>query len=89
MHRRRLDDPDLPLRLLFEGWPAVIEVFRAHGMVCFGCPIAPFHTVSYACADYAMNETAFRVALQQGATSEADLGKAPDAEIPRRDCGRP
>jgi hybrid cluster-associated redox disulfide protein len=47
----RLDDPDLPLGLVFLRWPEVAVVFRARGMACFGCPIAPFHTVVDACAD--------------------------------------
>jgi hybrid cluster-associated redox disulfide protein len=60
----RLDDPDLPLRLVFERWPEVAAVFRAEGMACFGCPITPFHTVIDACAEYGLDETAFRTALQ-------------------------
>ena len=65
---RRLDDPDLPLRLLFEGWPQVASVFQAHGMACFGCPIAPFHTVIDACTEYRLDEIAFRAALQAAAS---------------------
>lgn len=59
-----LDDPDLPLRLVFERWPEVAAVFHMQGMVCFGCPIAPFHTVIDACAEYGLDEIAFRAALQ-------------------------
>jgi hybrid cluster-associated redox disulfide protein len=59
----RLDDPDLPLGLVFLRWPEVAVVFRARGMACFGCPIAPFHTVVDACAEYGLDETAFRAAL--------------------------
>jgi len=46
----RLDDPDLPLRLLFDHWPDTAGVFLARCMFCFGCLIAPFHTVVDACA---------------------------------------
>ncbi|MES2334331.1 MAG: DUF1858 domain-containing protein [Pseudomonadota bacterium] len=60
----RLDDPDLPLQQLFARWPQVAAAFRARGMVCFGCPIAPFHTVIDACAEYGLDEMAFRAALQ-------------------------
>lgn len=59
-----LNDPDLPLRLVFERWPEVAAVFHARGMVCFGCPIAPFHTVIDACAEYGLDEITFRAALQ-------------------------
>lgn len=64
MRRPRLDNPDLPLRLAFERWPELAAVFRQRGMACFGCPIAPFHTVIDACAEYGLDETAFRTALQ-------------------------
>lgn len=64
MHGPVMDDPDLPLRRVFERWPDVAAVFRGRGMVCFGCPIAPFHTVIDACAEYGLDEIAFRTALQ-------------------------
>lgn len=60
----RLDDPDLPLQLMFERWPEVVAVFRAQRMSCFGCPIAPFHTLMDACAEYRLDEIAFRTSLQ-------------------------
>lgn len=60
----RLDDPDLPLVLVFARCPEVAAVFRARGMACLGCPIAPFHTVFDACAEYGLDEIAFRAALQ-------------------------
>jgi N-methylhydantoinase B len=47
----KMDDPDLPLAVLFCRWPAAASVFLTHRMVCFGCPIAPFHTVIDACAE--------------------------------------
>ena len=58
-----LDNPDLPLQQVFLRWPEVAAVFRLRGMACFGCPIAPFHTVVDACAEYGLDETAFRAAL--------------------------
>ncbi len=60
----RMDDPDLPLRLLFDHWPETAGVFLAHRMFCFGCPIAPFHTVVDACAEYRLDEAAFRAELR-------------------------
>lgn len=59
-----IDDPDLPLNALFDGWPKTAEVFLSHGMLCFGCPIAPFHTVVDACLDYALEEAGFRNELR-------------------------
>jgi hypothetical protein len=60
MRGPRLDDPDLPLRLVFEHWPEVANIFRAQGMACF-------HTVIDACAEYGLDEIAFRAALQAAA----------------------
>ena len=68
MRGPRLDDPDLPLRLLFDRWPQVGSVFRARKMLCFGCPIAPFHTVIDACDEYGLDEAAFRAALAAAVT---------------------
>jgi hybrid cluster-associated redox disulfide protein len=45
---------------LFDHWPTAASVFLAHGMLCFGCPIAPFHTVIDACLDYGLDEMQFR-----------------------------
>lgn len=59
----RLDDPDLSLRLLFDRGPATAEVFLTRRMLCFGCPIAPFHTVVDACAEYRLDEADFRAEL--------------------------
>lgn len=61
--RPRLDDPDLPLSVLFQTWPQAASVFLARGMLCFGCPIAPFHTVVDSCAEYGLDEAAFRAEL--------------------------
>lgn len=68
MGELRLDNPDLPLQQVFLRWPEVATVFHLQGMACFGCPIAPFHTVIGACAEYGLDETAFRAALQAAVT---------------------
>lgn len=62
-----IDDPDLPLTRLFKEWPKTPAVFIRHRMLCFGCPIAPFHTIIDACAEYSLNEEAFRAELRQAA----------------------
>lgn len=64
--RRRpdIDDPDLPLVTMFERWPATGAVFLRHRTLCFGCPIAPFHTVTDAVAEYRLDEDAFRAELR-------------------------
>ncbi len=64
-----IDDPDLPLSALFDGWPVAAEVFLSHRMLCFGCPIAPFHTVIDACLEYALEESGFRDELRVAVTA--------------------
>jgi len=64
MFAPRMDDPDLPLAVLFCRWPAAASVFLKHRMVCLGCPITPFHTVIDACAEYRLDEALFRAELR-------------------------
>ncbi|TIU53417.1 MAG: DUF1858 domain-containing protein [Mesorhizobium sp.] len=36
--------------------PAAIRVVLQHGMLCVGCPIASFHTVSDAAREHNLND---------------------------------
>lgn len=67
MVRARLDDPDLPLADLMTAWPQTIPVFVRHKMLCVGCLISPFHTVTDACAEYHLDEEDFLAELKQAA----------------------
>jgi hybrid cluster-associated redox disulfide protein len=67
MPKARIDDPDLPLDRLFQAWPGTAEVFLRHRMLCFGCLIAPFHSVLDAVAAYRLDEAAFRAELHEAA----------------------
>ncbi len=58
------DDPDLPLQVLFVQWPAMMTYFLSRGMLCFGCPVAPFHTLADACLIYRLDEVQFRGELR-------------------------
>jgi len=62
-----IDDPDLPLLSLFQSWPETAGVFLSHRMLCFGCPIAPFHTVEDACLEYRLDPSQFRAELRAAA----------------------
>ena len=62
-----IDDPQLPLTTLFREWPETPTVFIRHRMLCFGCPIAPFHTIIDACEEYGLDEESFRVELRRAA----------------------
>jgi len=59
MRRIQLDDPDLPLKDLMSQWPKTIPVFIRHGMLCVGCFVSPFHTITDACAAYNLDVETF------------------------------
>lgn len=59
MKRDALDNPDLMLNELMERWPETIAVFVSHRMLCVGCMIGPFHTISDACREYDLDEEGF------------------------------
>ncbi len=40
-------------------WPETIAVLIRHGMLCVGCPIAIYHTVTEACEEHGVDEDAF------------------------------
>lgn len=67
MSRAKLTDPDLPLEELMTLWPGTVAVFVRHKMLCVGCLVAPFHTVSDACREYGLNEEVFLLELLQAA----------------------
>ena len=73
MRRPEIDDPDLPLSRLFDHWPDTAGPFLSHRMLCFGCPIAPFHTITDACAEYELDEEAFRKELRAAAADAVIL----------------
>ncbi len=65
MRRPDLDDPDLPLSILFAEWPQAIGAFLDQKMLCPGCPIAPFHAITDACLEYSLDEDAFRAEIRR------------------------
>jgi len=67
MPRPRLDDPDLPLADLMTTWPQTVAVFVRHRMLCAGCLVSPFHTVTDACTEYHLDEDTFLSELRQAA----------------------
>lgn len=74
MKRKRLDDPARSLESLMTTWPETIPVFIRHKMLCVGCMVAPFHTVSEACGEYGLNVDEFDTELA------ATLTRAPRTE---------
>lgn len=72
MRGPRFDDPDLPLSDLMTLWPQTVHVFLYHRMLCVGCLIAPFHTITDACIEYHLDEDAFTSELRQAIEENPD-----------------
>lgn len=66
-----LDDPAMTLACIFARWPQTPGVFIRHRMLCYGCPVARFHTVLDAVAEYGLEEAAFRAELRVAAAPAA------------------
>ncbi|MFP7570529.1 DUF1858 domain-containing protein [Marivita sp. S2033] len=66
---RTWDEADLSVFDIMGQWPETARVFLRHKMLCVGCRVAPFHTISDVCAAYHLDEAAFRGELA-GAVSE-------------------
>lgn len=49
-------DHDMTMDVIMRRWPGTIRVVLAHGMLCVGCPIASFHTVSDAAREHVLDE---------------------------------
>ena len=58
-------------------WPATIRVILQNGMLCVGCPIAPFHTISDAAREHGLGEGELRRALQAVAASSPERCEPP------------
>lgn len=58
-----LNDPRMVLSDLLRLHPETAAVFVGPSMLCVGCPIAPFHTISDACREYRLDEVEFRASL--------------------------
>lgn len=59
-----IDDLDLTLAEIFRRWPFMVRVFLDHQTQCPMCPIASYHTIIDVCAEYRLNEAAFRNELR-------------------------
>ena len=59
MRAERIVDPDMPVDEIMRRWPSTIAVMIRHHMLCVGCPIGPFHTVTDACAEHGVDERLF------------------------------
>ena len=66
-------DVDMTMDEIMRRWPQAIRVVIRTGMLCVGCPVASFHTVSDAAREHGLDETALRRALEAGTSSNKEL----------------
>ncbi|WP_371746624.1 DUF1858 domain-containing protein [Aminobacter sp. SR38] len=67
-------DPDLSVDDVMKLWPNTIRVFLANRMLCVGCPIGSFHTVSDACREHELDETSFLNQLAAAIDRQGNAG---------------
>lgn len=54
--------PDLPfdqstnVQDIMVSWPQTVSIFLKHQMLCIGCYVGPFHTISDACFEHDIDE---------------------------------
>ncbi|RWB26206.1 DUF1858 domain-containing protein [Mesorhizobium sp.] len=53
--KRQFHD-DMTMDAIMREWPDTIRVILDHGLLCVGCPIASFHTVSDAAKEHDVEE---------------------------------
>lgn len=65
MRKLELDESEMTLADLMSQWPETIPIFVRHKMLCVGCLVSPFHTISDACAEYGLDEDSFLAELYE------------------------
>ncbi|WP_434722857.1 DUF1858 domain-containing protein [Mesorhizobium sp. RIZ17] len=55
-------------------WPQTIRAVIRNGMLCVGCPIAPFHTAPEAAREHGLDWTLLRAQLESAGASTASAG---------------
>ncbi|MGE3831038.1 MAG: DUF1858 domain-containing protein [Parvibaculaceae bacterium] len=58
-------DHDLSMDEILRQWPSTIRVLLRHKVLCIGCPLATFHTVTDACIEHGLNEETFVMELER------------------------
>jgi hybrid cluster-associated redox disulfide protein len=48
---------DMTMDAIMREWPATIRVILDHGLLCVGCPVASFHTLSEAAREHSVDES--------------------------------
>lgn len=50
---------EMSIDKMMRAWPLTIRVVLKHRMLCVGCPVASFHTISDACREHGVDESLF------------------------------
>lgn len=74
--KRKLND-DATMDAIMSETPAAIRVLLRYGMLCVGCPIAPFHTVSEAAREHDLDENQLRRDLEAAADTDDGTSSLP------------
>ena len=64
MRQRSQLTPDMTIDAIMRRWPHTVAVLLKHRMLCVGCPIGPFHTITDACREHEIDEPAFVAELE-------------------------
>lgn len=58
-------DDSMTMDEIMRQWPATIRVVLDYGMLCVGCPIAPFHTLADAVREHEIDGARFSLDLSR------------------------
>ena len=47
---------DMTMDVIMREWPATIRVILDRGLLCVGCPVASFHTLSEAAREHSVDQ---------------------------------
>ncbi|TIW41449.1 MAG: DUF1858 domain-containing protein, partial [Mesorhizobium sp.] len=73
MKERSSISPDTVVDEIMRKWPATVAVALSYKMLCVGCPIGTFHTVTEACHEHQINETDFLADLESGSSERVTV----------------
>lgn len=69
MDQPNINVPDLCVRVMMDLWPQPIPVFLRYRMLCVGCYVSQFQTVSDACLAHVEDRDACMAALRDTVTA--------------------
>lgn len=70
-------DADMTMDAVMRTWPETVRVVLEHGMLCVGCPVGPFHTVTEASHAHHLDEDELLQSLLAAIGREEASGPAP------------